>query len=697
MFLGNVVTNRINADRIVWHGSTPEAKELPDFLVSADPWFRPTDIKLGPDGALYVADFYNRIIGHYEVDLHHPLRDKDHGRVWRIVWTGTDGEAKPPTMAFKNLATTDLLAAFHLSGHANMAVRQLATLELIRRRPKEIPPQYRGAPATAFSLANWGWVSEVNGSPPDSNLSGVLKSPVIEARIVALRVATARQQIAADLRTTICAQLTPDAAIKDDHLRWTVVRAATAALAAHPHADNVAPLAKLIASCPKDDTHLLYAARMALRNTLRDAPGAWDAAAKADPAIIGDVAAAVPSKAAADYSLQQVKAGHAEPRFCEHVGRYGDDAQAAAVVAAIRAKPASVFAVQALVRGVQARGGKAPAGTAAIAEVACTRALKNPNAFTVAAATDLAAHLKLADLFEPLARFAAGKHEVGQRGSALAALMAIDPAKATPILGKVLTAPNARPALRTRAAKALAESNQPAAHAALVAALQTVPARLAVTIAVALADSPRGANTLLDAVQQGKASARLLQMTAVALRLHAIDGGKLKPRVEALTRGLPSADARLAEVLKARAANFRTAQPDAKRGQAVFTQHCAACHQIGGQGAKVGPQLDGIGNRGLERVLEDVLDSNRNVDAAFRATVVNTLDGRTITGLVLREEGQVLVLADSAGKEVRIEAKDIDKRTSSPLSPMPANFDTAIPEADFQHLIAYLLTQRAKP
>ena len=67
MFLGNVVTNRINFDKIEWKGATPVAKELPDFLVSKDPWFRPVDIKLGPDGALYVADFYNKIIGHYEV------------------------------------------------------------------------------------------------------------------------------------------------------------------------------------------------------------------------------------------------------------------------------------------------------------------------------------------------------------------------------------------------------------------------------------------------------------------------------------------------------------------------------------------------------------------------------------------------------------------------------------------------------
>ena len=59
------------------HGSSPKAHRKHDFLDSDDPWFRPVDIKLGPDGALYIADFYNRIIGHYEVPLNHPGRDRD--------------------------------------------------------------------------------------------------------------------------------------------------------------------------------------------------------------------------------------------------------------------------------------------------------------------------------------------------------------------------------------------------------------------------------------------------------------------------------------------------------------------------------------------------------------------------------------------------------------------------------------------
>src|SRR5262245_7398792 len=132
MFLGNVVTNRINFDKIEWKGATPVGVPQPDFLVSKDPWFRPTDIKLGPDGALYVADFYNKIIGHYEVDLKHPQRDKDRGRVWRIVWKG-DG-ARPAKMAFTDLSKSPLNELLGLlNSSENLTTQMLATNELVSR------------------------------------------------------------------------------------------------------------------------------------------------------------------------------------------------------------------------------------------------------------------------------------------------------------------------------------------------------------------------------------------------------------------------------------------------------------------------------------------------------------------------------------------------------------------------------------
>ena len=118
------------------------------------------------------------------------------------------------------------------------------------------------------------------------------------------------------------------------------------------------------------------------------------------------------------------------------------------------------------------------------------------------------------------------------------------------------------------------------------------------------------------------------------------------------------------------------------------------CHQIGGQGAKIGPQLDGIGIRGIDRLLEDILDPNRNVDQAFRSTTLALKNGQIVSGLVLREEGEVVVLADVQGKEVRVSKNTIEERSVSQLSPMPANLADQIPESDFNHLLAYLLAQR---
>ena len=88
IFLCNPVTGRVHRDQIKFRGSSPWANTQPDFVTCDDGWFRPVDVKLGPDGALYIADFYNAIIGHYEVPLEHPKRDRMHGRIWRVVYRG---------------------------------------------------------------------------------------------------------------------------------------------------------------------------------------------------------------------------------------------------------------------------------------------------------------------------------------------------------------------------------------------------------------------------------------------------------------------------------------------------------------------------------------------------------------------------------------------------------------------------------
>jgi len=83
--LANPITSSINAVKIT---RLPDGKiaatHLEDFLTSEDDWFRPVNIEFGPDGCLYIADWYNKIVSHNEVGTSHPDRDKTHGRIWRI-------------------------------------------------------------------------------------------------------------------------------------------------------------------------------------------------------------------------------------------------------------------------------------------------------------------------------------------------------------------------------------------------------------------------------------------------------------------------------------------------------------------------------------------------------------------------------------------------------------------------------------
>ena len=203
-----------------------------------------------------------------------------------------------------------------------------------------------------------------------------------------------------------------------------------------------------------------------------------------------------------------------------------------------------------------------------------------------------------------------------------------------------------------------------------------------------------GAEALLEAIATGKASARLLQDNRIVGLLGNTKIPSLANRVAALLKDLPPADARLKTLIGTRRDSFARSKPDSSLGSKVFEKHCAICHQLGGKGAKVGPQLEGVGVRGLDRVLEDILDPSRNVDQTFRTTVLALQDGRVVTGLLLGDEGAALRMADAQGKETQIPKDSVDERTSSPLSPMPANFGDQISEADFQSLIAYLLSQR---
>ena len=261
LFLGNVMTCRVHRNTIRRIGSSIRLEKQPDLLVSEDPWFRPVDIQCGADGALYVADFYNRIIGHYEVPLDHPGRDRHRGRIWRITYESPQ-EPHPPVPRLKSAGIVELLAALDSPAQP---VRMHALTQITDR----IGPDAAGPLAAALPGASeraepeilWA-LSRLNALSPDQ-LTEASRSGRLRTRIHSMR-------IAAETQTDSTVLDVIRAGLKDADAR--VRRAAADAALRHPHIDLFDAVTEALADVPEKDVHLKHALRLALRGQLRSDP-----------------------------------------------------------------------------------------------------------------------------------------------------------------------------------------------------------------------------------------------------------------------------------------------------------------------------------------------------------------------------------------------------------------------------------------
>jgi putative membrane-bound dehydrogenase-like protein len=703
IFMGNVVTNRINHDRLERHGSSVKAILQPDFLVSDDPWFRPVDLVLGPDGAIYVADFYNRIIGHYEVPLTHPGRDHERGRIWRIVYRGKTGGERPrsPIADFARASIPELVEGL---GHPNLTVRTRATHALVERRGPEVVAAARngaGSPKSGWTRVHALWVLERLAALDEPSLRRAAADVEAAVRVHLQRILAERRPGGELERGLMLAALNdPDP---------TVERAAADGLGRHPDPRNLKPLLDLRRKVAAGDLQLLHTVRMAIRDQLL-LPGSWSgpaAPAEVDSDLVADVAPGIHNETAASYLLRYLerrpsRSGSLADQV-QYLARYLPKESRDDLYQLVRSERAGdpgrrVALLYALQKGTEERGGELGGEMLTLAGEVARELLSSKEEGKVKSGIDLARGLKLAPLREELLALARKRERSEEsRRLSMEALVAIDPRAQTPLLQAVLADASEPFSLREDAARLLGDVQGPEAIEALAKELASAPERLAARIAAGLVRSRDGAERLLAEVAKGKGSARLLKAREVEARLSRSGLPDLKERLEKLTAGLPEVDERLEKLIGSRRAGFAKASVDPARGAAVFEKSCAPCHRLGALGKKIGPELGGIGVRGLDRLLEDVLDPSRNVDQAFSTTVVVQKNGLLRTGLLLSDDSEVLVLADPEGKELRIPKREIRSRDVSPLSPMPSNVAETVPEADFYHLLGFLLAQKEKP
>ncbi len=699
-FIGNVVTNRINHDRIEWHGSSPRGFQQADFVWSEDNWFHPVDIELGPDGALYVADFYNSIIGHYEVPLTHPARDRTRGRIWRVVYKGNEGKPAPPPSAIDRTKSPidELIKDL---AHPNLIVRITAANQLVDRGGAEGLSAARtvvGPGSPPRQRVHAMWVLHRQNALDDATLLACAGDQDREIRVHSLKALAERPEISPAFADLAKSRLNDG----DPFVR----RAAAEVLGRHPALSNIKPLLALRQSAPEDDTHLIHVARMALRDQFLESQ-VWPQLAKLelserDRRDIADIATGVHTAEAAAFLLEQIKQLEYPQatlaRFIHHIARYGAQASTdklAAFADPQKRSPAQrLELLKAIQQGFQERG--APLGKEARQEAArlAGELLASSAAPDITLGIDVVRDFEFRDMQDALVRVIDRSDLPEQpRSHALGALTVIDPRKNLATIERVLTDAAKPIGMRMWAAFLLGGIDRADARSALINILPVAPERLQGAVASALVRRREGADSLLNTIASGKASARLLQDRNVTINLESSGLPNVTDRIASLLKGLPAADAKLATLFDRRRDGFQRAKPDAALGAKVFEKHCAVCHQLAGKGAKVGPQLDGIGTRGLDRLMEDILDPNRNVDQTLRVTNLALKNGQIVSGLLLREEGEVLIVADAQGKEVRVPKSSVDERTASSLSPMPANLVDQIAEGDFYNLMAFLLSK----
>ncbi len=272
---GDVVTCRINRNIMTYSGSSPEAVRKEDFLISADPWFRPVAVKEGPDGALYVADFYNRIIGHYEVPLDHPLRDRQSGRIWKITYVGDEPHVNHKVRDWSKASLADLIKNLN---YPQLNIRMAIANQLVQRfgtsavGPLQKVALEDKAGSKAKVQAIWA-LFRLNalGDALDKALQHT--DPIV--RVHALRILTEHQSVSSAQRALALKSL-GDA---DVHVQ----RTAAEVLAKLADPATIPPMLSLYLNAAEKDTHLKYTVLLSLRNNLRNkavmqnvASGSWN-------------------------------------------------------------------------------------------------------------------------------------------------------------------------------------------------------------------------------------------------------------------------------------------------------------------------------------------------------------------------------------------------------------------------------------
>ena len=688
---GNAITCDFRAHRIVRFGfndlsagaaakSGYVTKELPDVVRTSDLSFRPITPKMGPDGALYVADWTNPIINHGEVDFRDPRRDKLHGRIWRIVPV----DAKP--LAWKPVlgrGVPELLAGLLSPNRWDF--------EQSRRELAKLP-----VPELQAALKDWAkddatrrhaaWL--LSGRTDDtSHLAELLRSQDPVSLQVGLRELgkSLGARGASDIRL-----ITPFLAHANPRVRLEAHRAL--ARVRTPESARA-----VLAHLPKnaDDTFLDFAAWTSINELAR--PWLEDVAAQpskveGQEAELDAIVKAIDPGIATPYVQRlfvgrKIDAAGTGP-WIELIGKAGTAEEAsllyqslindASLQPATRLRVARAL-VEAGTRNVRPNGDISGIGSLLHYQTEPQLLLE---------CVRLAGQWKLVQFVPKLGDFAGREKEASLRQAAIASLRTIGQQASLNAL-RSLTA-EARPsAVRRDALPALAVHAPGEALKAIpsvfaqikskdeAAAVWTNLFQLGGFSQRLAKEFPKGLSA--DNLAAALKAARSLGRGGVALvkTLEPLTGAKTGPR---------DYEAEIAGII-----NTIKAGADPAEGEIQYRKAgCTICHAIGGAGGKLGPDLSSLGaSAPLDYIIESVLNPASKVKEGYHAFSFKMKDGSQMTGIPARENATELFIRPGPGVELPLLKADIVSRENIG-SIMPAGLAEGLTGVSKRNFYAFL-------
>jgi putative heme-binding domain-containing protein len=701
LYMGNIHGNCINVDELERDGSTYKGKPCPDFLSANDAWFMPVSQKTGPDGCLYILDWYDRYHCYQDANRDPEGIDRLKGRLYRVRYQNSP-------RARIDLASEPSDRLIELLGAANDFIRATARRLLIERGPNKASgaagsESYVAPPRLAQVVfdANASRTHRLEALWTLTAVDGFMQralDPKLYGRILQHEDPTFRawgQRAISHFPREIQHELVRE--LGDVFQRWRdterhpiVVRAMMGGAALH--ADDV-PL-DLRASTPR--LALKLASRAPADPLVAHLCWRMMGPSLEDPRAVADLAESIAS-ATLDVNGEL---GFLWPRIAERIfaGDRVDSAQSARLIEAVierlgRDSPHRRPTLDALTRSIRE-------GRLRDKRLEALREVLHDEVHPKITDPSDPHHIDFIELAgawghpEALDRLRdslddANAHPAA-RTEALEILVSHQDSGILDKAAQVIAHEAAPRDLREDFLDALGEHEAPRVADVILAIYTRLDDELQFRAVELLTRRPAWSKALLAWVLERKIAPAELNVNQVR-RLQRSRDPEIVKAVRQLWGTIREGRNEKRELVVSQMRHFLARTPaDPFAGQVVYQKLCGQCHKIYGEGEEVGPDITLNGRNDFDQLISNVFDPNLVIGPVYQATNVATQDGRVLTGLLVEDSPERVVLKLQGGKLETISRDDVEEIATSSISLMPEDIENQLTPQEIADLFAYL-------